>query len=630
MKRAFLLVDPSRRHVASCLCLVACLSGSAAALRAQDAEAVKEALRTFKVAVNSRDVKAVDQTALSIVQLGGAKAMRGMLNVLEKIPASEDALYWSVLQGVVSFVDPPALEDLGKFILDQKSKPLAKDLLYALAGNTSPCVASALKPVGLKGPETLKILAVTKLSKTCTHGSVDALLEILKQEDKASPGKPSQLALMAAEGLSSITGQDFGPSPINWEGWWEKNRKKSLKAASEDKSAAPRTGTAVDFVRVTPDLVRRKAFFGLEKAPLKSVVVLTAIYTKKLKRDLNNDHMEKVLTNMKIPHEVVRREDFLKYDLSKAGALLVNCAQFHRFCICPNCKPGGNKNERLYRCTGCNVHEEFTAELTEDEVKKIKNFVNSGGFLFCEDWIVTELVKKAFPGFIDTSVKLREPDAKLGEDKGVKLLQDPVDVVPVRGMGTHPYLKGIFEPKVVEPIIVAVEDPDPDSKEGKSGPTVVAKPEPKPEESAQIGIEAVKVKHTWTIDDESYAVKVVDKNRVVPLLTSGDLQKITDGNSLVALAFRPGGAAGNIPPGQKAPRGAPGVVAVVLSHFGKQESSSDEHSIQNLLLNFLIDANTAREGRAEQYKRISEKKDGKGKKGGEEPEDGKGSSPKGS
>jgi hypothetical protein len=40
----------------------------------------------------------------------------------------------------------------------------------------------------------------------------------------------------------------------------------------------------------------------------------------------------------------------------------------------------------------------------------------------------------------------------------------------------------------------------------------------------------------------------------------------------------------------------------VLSHFGNQGSAEDELSIQNLLLNFLIDANTAREERTPKRK----------------------------
>jgi hypothetical protein len=52
-----------------------------------------------------------------------------------------------------------------------------------------------------------------------------------------------------------------------------------------------------------------------------------------------------------------------------------------------------------------------------------------------------------------------------------------------------------------------------------------------------------------------------------------------------------------------------------------------------LLLNFLIEANAAREGRAGQYKKVSGKKGGKGQKAEEEPgeaEREKGSGEKGS
>jgi hypothetical protein len=98
------------------------------------------------------------------------------------------------------------------------------------------------------------------------------------------------------------------------------------------------------------------------------------------------------------------------------------------------------------------------------------------------------------------------------------------------------------------------------------------------------------------VDDESFAFQVKDSRGVTSLLASGRLQKRAAGNGLVALAFRPGSA--SIPPGQHpVPRGTPGVVVLVLSHFGSQTSSSDEYSIQNLLLNVLIDANRARLGR---------------------------------
>jgi hypothetical protein len=37
-----------------------------------------------------------------------------------------------------------------------------------------------------------------------------------------------------------------------------------------------------------------------------------------------------------------------------------------------------------------------------------------------------------------------------------------------------------------------------------------------------------------------------------------------------------------------------GRVLYVLSHFGKQVSAQDEYSLQNLLINFLIEANERR------------------------------------
>jgi hypothetical protein len=287
---------------------------------------------------------------------------------------------------------------------------------------------------------------------------------------------------------------------------------------------------------------------------------------------------------MGVPHIVVRREDFADYDLSEAGIVLINCAQYHEFCICPTCIPGGDKNNRLYKCTGCNKHIKFSAKLTEPEVKKLANFARSGGFLFCEDWVVQELLERAFPDIVSAGLKLKDHS---------------VDVVPGRGMGSHPYLRGIFTPKPIDATYAALtsgatqaEDDDEWDFERLTRRTVVLG-----EDGLEIG--AVKVKHTWTIDDESYALKIQDSRRVVPLLTSGTLQKIANGDGAVALAFRAGsGAAGSVPPGQaRVPRGTPGVVVMVLSHFGKQASREDEFTIQNLLLNVLIDADRARRAR---------------------------------
>ena len=108
----------------------------------------------------------------------------------------------------------------------------------------------------------------------------------------------------------------------------------------------------------------------------------------------------------------------------------------------------------------------------------------------------------------------------------------------------------------------------------------------------------IKVHNSWKIDDESFAIKIVDRQRVLPILASSQLQKVASGDAGVAVAFRPGTAnqAAAMPGFKSSTKGMPGVVVFVLSHFGHQESNEDEMSIQNLLLNILIDAHAAHGG----------------------------------
>jgi hypothetical protein len=77
------------------------------------------------------------------------------------------------------------------------------------------------------------------------------------------------------------------------------------------------------------------------------------------------------------------------------------------------------------------------------------------------------------------------------------------------------------------------------------------------------------------------------------------------------------------------------MVLQVLSHFGRQESTQDEYSLQNLLLNFLIAANVAR-NEGELAKKPAKAVGNEGKEGGPaskegkgeaEPKEGKGGSP---
>lgn len=543
--------------------------------------------RDLRAAVAAGDVERTEQAVVEVVRRGDVAALKSLLDLVERIPPQQDGIYWALIGGAASFGDRAPLLELGKFTTQRKTQPIARDLLYGLNGNASPYFVIAFRPLLTDGPDELRTLVAKKVATIQSHDAVDGLIELLKYEEKQKPkvGELTEIGWVAVEGLTRLTGQNYGNSSVNWEGWWKRSRDQKL-ARKSDEEGGRHTGTAVDFVK--QDVARREAFVGVEKAPEKSVVVLSAKFTRKIKRDLNNDHMENVLVNMGIPHTVVPREDFAAFDLKDTGVLLVNCAQYHEFCSCPDCKLGVASGNRLYRCLGCakhpansDNHPKFSSQLSPDEIKKITDFVLGGGFLFCEDWTVKEIIEKAYPKYVVA---------------GAKLSEGAVDVIPGRGHSLHPYLKGLFEPKLLE-VPAEISDSSKLDKDGrKGGATVVVKRDASTASGPGEG-EPVKVKHSWKIDNESFAIRIVDKARVVAFLASGKIQQDASGDGAVAVAFRPGPV--NLPPGTRAvPRGTPGVVTVVLSHFGKQNSQADEMSIQNLLLNVLIDANIAREARA--------------------------------
>ena len=615
--------SPAALRIGLALCLVSLSLGVALPLGAHtaahagpddeaDAKVTsKKAFEQLRRALQKGDLKATRSSLETIVRSGGGEAaMKKVLKLSGRLPRDDDQSYWALLEGAASFVDEEGLAALGDFLVANRKKPVARDLTFTLLASETRKVIVALGPLAETGPDDLRLPIIRKIGTLPFVEAVDVLIRVLEEEEKRSQERASDVAVEAALGLKRITGEDFSTSGVNWSGWWRKNRSKpELGLWGLERSS---TGTAVDFL----DSRRRREFIGLEKAPKKGVIVLSAYY-KDVKnqgpRDLNNDHMEEVLERMNVPHEVVSRADFPKYDLEGTGAILINCAQFHEFCVCPTCVPSGGVNNRLRKCSGCNKHIIFKPKISDESIDKIRKFVEAGGYLFCEDWVVKEVVERAFPNFVVAGGKLR---------------QSTVEVVPVRGKATHPYLEGLFVPKTPgvddyedeegEDYDLDLDDDDDDDDDDDSddddaegegvrqrtrkGRTVVVVPPeaatPEPEDA-----DLVKIRHEWTIDDESFALEVVAKSKVTGLLGSPDVRAQSKGNPLVALAFRPGKNS-KVPIGQRpVPRGTAGVVVQVLSHFGKQHSREDEQTIENLLLNFLIDANVAREARAQPRKR---------------------------
>jgi hypothetical protein len=207
-----------------------------------------------------------------------------------------------------------------------------------------------------------------------------------------------------------------------------------------------------------------------------------------------------------------------------------------------------------------NKHEPVRYVLGEKALAKIRRYVESGGYLFAEDWCMEDFVSKLFGDFVMPG--------------GVIPKVETVPVMPKAGQASHPYLKKIFfRPSTATEGFTVTEDD-------------------------------LRINHTWLIDKETRTIKVRDPKKVVTLLTSPQLEKEYAGDDAGAVTFAvtPEDTKKNAKPD---PAGLPeisndrrkmtgGRVLYVLSHFGKQISPDDEYTLQNLLVNFLVEANERR------------------------------------
>lgn len=209
-----------------------------------------------------------------------------------------------------------------------------------------------------------------------------------------------------------------------------------------------------------------------------------------------------------------------------------------------------------------NKHEPVRYVLGEKGIAKIKKYVEGGGYLFAEDWCMEDFVEKAFGDYVSHGIAWPKDEA--------------VSVMPKAGTASHPYLRKIFyrTPKETKGTISETE--------------------------------LDKIDHKWKIDKETRTIRVKDPGKVVTLLISADLAKGDSGNEAVAVTWGATPVATgkketskhDVSTGPEIPQDRQkmtgGRVLYVLSHFGKQDSQVDEFALQNLLVNFLVEANERR------------------------------------
>ncbi|RMG15039.1 MAG: hypothetical protein D6731_09255 [Planctomycetota bacterium] len=562
---------------------------------------VKGLTAKLRKGLNSKNDEAVRGALEGLIDHGGEEALRPLLKLISKMGgAGADTSYWQLVHSAGGFRDRPALEALADFIIKKKKAPYARDLLFALENNPSPNTAYALAKVLEKGPYDLQLMAADQLAQVATTASVDALVAALEREgDKGDPALRRRI--MAA--LATITKENMGDA-LNWIGWWKANRSKGLPEPEDPSERAGGTATT------TLNKDRGRELESVRRNPNR-IIVLSARRPdddpKDPGRDYNYDHMEGILTEMKIPHKVVLKEDFeedpQKY-LREAWTLLINCNNIQEQCICKECRrilaqrraQGGSlgpKKNRLYGCPpDCpQGHDRVQYRLSDKTVQAIKRWVEAGGYLFTEDWGVVEVVEVAWPKLVTSNKRTTNDPAGNPQVERTLVKETVVPIMPGRGMTSRPLLRGVF----TRPRPPAREDGD----EADGGTRTRDLP---PVENPTVA-----VRHKWKIDDESPSIHVVNPARVDVLMLSDQLGQLTGGDKAVAVNFRVGRG---LPPGAKKRRKGPvtggksrgrglwsellpgGSVLHCISHFGKQQHSRDDTFVlQNLILNFIMESN---------------------------------------
>lgn len=169
------------------------------------------------------------------------------------------------------------------------------------------------------------------------------------------------------------------------------------------------------------------------------------------------DTVEEVLTTLEIPHLAMDWQKFQAFDLTESDVLLINCSSGEAY-----------------------------GKVRAAVNKKLRTFVQKGGYLFATDWSLRWPVSEVFGDYV------------VDLDPGTPDLQ--VDVRPAAAAANHELLQNVFP---------------------------LGAPLPR-----------------WQIDAQSFLVGVKQAGRVDVLLESDELGKAYGGNKILGVSFRVGAYGG--------------------------------------------------------------------------------------
>ena len=517
-------------------------------------------------AIQKNDLNKVIAATSYAAGINNEKAAKLLLKHLSKIATADKyEFYWAILKSITLFTDEKALETVGDFIITNKDKPLGEDTLFIMKDNHSPATVKLLGAVLEKGTHQQKDLALDYLGQIRTKAAIAALVEILKHFDEK---KDERLIKQTIETLQGLLGQSIGQTVSSIIQWWNEHQNDDEKTFFQKNISVDRTtGTAVDQIT---EAVRLNGYNKITQLPKDKIIVIssdcagckkTGRKEEEIQSLHNFDQIEQILTKMRVPHTVVKKSEFDSpgYSINDKIVVLMNCNQFMDHCVNPahhgTERPGA---WRMGTCEGPGEHMNASTKLSDKSTKKIQDFVAGGGYFFSEDAVLEEVLVHAFKGIISFNKHYPKKN---------------VTVLPAPGSSAHSYLKGVFE-KVSSA---------------------------KPQTSDRSDTVAVKLKDLnigesqWQVDDQSPNINIEKSREVTVLLVSPELKLEAGDSGAIAVTFNYNQSGAVLTPTANSEKYLPtkktgGTVLHVLSHFGKQKEASDEFVLQNLLLNFLMEA----------------------------------------
>jgi hypothetical protein len=409
-------------------------------------------------------------------------------------------------------LEEEALSALSGLTADSPRKALIKAASEERLWVARFLVVAALARMGLSDAEDAVIAAledkeprvgaaaVAHLKAKATRETVGKLVAALPRLDKEK--KLAAVRKEVSSALRDLTGVDVDATQ-DWKNWWDSNgaafqpKKQERGKGGDDVVTRLRENHPADYKTV-------------ERLSGDDILVFKG----------RSDRVEKVLDALKIPYTLVDRAKLAGIELDPKQVLIFNC------------------NGRA-------------DPLSDDDLKKVRDVVAQGAYLFSSDWEAKVLIERLFPGKIET----------IGESPDEELL---VRIRPVAAAAMHPYMRDVFP---IDPFAQA--------------------------------------NFSWKVHQRTYIVKLGEG--AVPLVESEDLcAKLQEGKDRrgrkvpvgpgpvpVAVTFRFSGE--RVETGKRGEEPPGGSVLHVLSHFQDQRTKEgDGFALQQLLLNFIVEKQRAR------------------------------------